>query len=165
MEHQEENTHQELVDRVIALKAMRDVFDDAFEKAKKEYTKGELARSPFPKGDGSEFGEISGCFSKAEDEEVEQVFTVEDLDALKADTSEDFADFLGKWIVDNLPNAAREYFYEVGEVLDGCKVETVVTPPQPKKFRYMRVVPNKQTKEAVSRQLNANLAGLLGDAE
>lgn len=160
-----ENTHQELVDRVIALKAMSDVFDDAFEKAKREYTEQELERSPFPKGDGSVYGEISGCFAKASDEEVEQMFVVDDLEALKADNSEDFADFLATWIVNNLPRAAEDYFFAVGEVLDGCRIETIVTPAQPRKFRYMRVVPTKGTKEAVKNLINTNLAGLLGGAE
>ena len=154
--------HQEIVDRLVMLKAVRDRFDEAYEELRRQYTEDELERSPFPKGDGSLYGEVSGVFSKPAKETVEQSFVVVDQDALMADGSEDFAEYLSTvWLPANIGRAAEDYFMAVGEVLDGCELETVVTPAQPKRFKYMMVKPTKEAREAVAEMLAPQLAGLL----
>lgn len=157
--------HQEMVDRLVMLKAVRDVLDDAYEAARKEYTDEELSRTSLPRGDASQYGEIQGYMSKATDEVVEHRFSVFDEEALRHDTSEDFAAWLPKWIVDNLPKAAEDYFAEVGELLDGCEIVSITTPAQPRKFKYMKVLPTKAAKASVRDMLSPQLAGLLGGAE
>lgn len=157
--------HQDMVDNLIKLKALLDVVDTAFKAAKEEYTRGELKRTEFPRGDSSQFGEVQGTMKKAVPDTTEHRFVVCDEDALRADTSEDFAEWLPKWIVDHLPMAAEDYFCEVGELLDGCRVETVTTPGQPKQFGYMKVIPSKETKAAVVDMLAPKYAGLVGGAK
>lgn len=156
-----ELSHQDVVDRLVMLKAYRDAFDNAYEAARSAYTEEELARSPFPKGDGSLYGEVTGYFSKEVKEKVEQRFEVTDMDALLADTSEDFSEWLTNWVRRHIGEAAEEYFHDVGELLDGCELVTDVTPAQPRKFRYMVVKPSETARQAVAEQLGPQFAGLL----
>ena len=157
--------HQDTVDNLIKLKALLDVVEEAFKAAKDEYTRGELERTEFPRGDSSQFGEVQGTMKKATKDVVEHQFVVYDPDALRADTSEDFAEWLPRWIVDNLPAAAEDYFSEVGELLDGCRIETVTTPGKPKQFNFMKVIPSRETKAAVADMLAPKYAGLIGGAK
>ena len=161
----EAGEHQDKVDNLIKLKALLDVVEAAFKAAKEEYTEGELKRTEFPRGDSSQFGEVQGTMKKATKDVIEHHFVVHDPDALKADTSEDFAEWLPNWILDHLPLAAEDYFDEVGELLDGCRIETVTTPGQPKQFGYMKVIPSKETKAAVADMLAPKYAGLIGGAK
>ncbi len=155
--------HQDIVDRLVLLKAVRDSVDKAYEDERKAYTAAELERTSLPKGDGSRFGEISGVLSNATDEVVTQEFVVNDQSALLADTSEDFAEYLVRtWLPKNMGRAAEDYFYEVGEILDGCDVETVVTPAQGRTFKYFKVVPNAAAK-SIAGMLTTQIAGFLED--
>ena len=158
--------HQDMVDRLVMLKAVRDVLDDAYEAARKEYTDKELERTDLPRGDASQFGEIQGVIGKATKETVEHRFCVSDEEALRGDTSEDFAEWLvNTWLVRNLPHAAEDYFAEVGELLDGCEIVSETTPAQPRKFKYMKVLPTRVAKDSVRDMLSPQLAGLLGGAK
>lgn len=161
MEPEGEMTHQEMVDRLVFLKAMRDTWDEAYESARAEYTETELERTDMPKGDSSQYGEVTGVIGKPTPDETVMEFVVDDFEALKADTSEDFADNLMRWVIEDLPRYAERHFDETGELLDGCKVVPRTIPGQPKSFKYFKVVPSKQAKEEVRSMLAPQLAGLL----
>lgn len=158
--------HQEMVDRLIMLKAVRDAIDEAYEDLRNEYTSEELERTPMPKGDASPYGDVSGCFSKPTKDEVFVEFSVNDRDALLADPSEDFAEWLReKWFPENVGSAAEAYFHEVGEVLDGCSVDQRVVPGKPRTFKYMKVTPTKEARSDARKFLGPAFAGLLGGTE
>lgn len=155
--------HQDMVDRLIMLKAVRDMFDEAYEAARKEYTDGELERTMMPKGDSSQWGEIIGVIGKGKPDETVMEFVVDDFEALKADTSEDFADNLMRWVVEDLPRYAERHFDETGELLDGCKVVPRTIPGTPKEFRYFKVAPSSSAYGEVRATLAPQFAGLIGE--
>lgn len=157
--------HQDVVDKLVMLKAVRDYVDDAYEEARKAYTRGELERTRMPRGDESPYGTIQANFSKPSDDEIVREFVVTDSQALLDDTSEDFKEWVEKeWWPTVAAQAAEAYFNEVGELLDGCELMETLVEGSPKTFRYFKVVPTKQAKEHVA-ELLAPIAGLIGGSD
>ena len=155
---------QEEVDELIAMQAMRIALGEAYDRKVASYREDRLSRG-MPKGDTSQLGDVTICYNKPNDPEVTREFVVTDEAALLADPSEDFAEFLSGWLRDNIGRAAEDYFYEVGELLDGCEMREKVTPGQPKSFKCVQVKPSKEAKEAAKAWLGPGMAGLIGGAE
>ena len=161
---------QGLVNKLIVMKVMSDYCADTYKAMLGEYGQVAFETAKMPKGDTSEIGDVTVVYNKATEDEVEQVFTVNDMGALIADTSEDFAEYLMKtWIPQHMPEAAEAYFNEVGELLDGCEVVQQVIPGKPKSVKYFKAVPDKGFKkkftEYLSEQTLLMLNGVRGQIE
>ena len=88
---------------------------------------------------------------------------VTDADALSADESDEFNDWLTAWLTDHLPELAIQYAQETGELLDGMEYVTVTQPATPDTIRpngTLRVRPEKVA-AALGNALPATIAGLL----
>ena len=88
---------------------------------------------------------------------------VTDVDALRADASDEFAAWLAEWVRDSLPDLAARYCEETGELLDGMEWVTTTTPATPDTIRpngTLRVRPEKVA-AALGNALPATIAGLL----
>lgn len=78
---------------------------------------------------GEKVGTYTIKTTKGEPDQIESSFVVTDESALRADDDEDFAEYLVEtWIPSHLAQAAEDFFYEVGSLLDGCKIEERVIP-------------------------------------
>lgn len=152
------------VDELIALRAMQSALGDMYDLKVQAYRDDRLSQG-MPKGDTSQFGDVTICYNKPKKPEIRREFAVTDTDALMADVSEDFAEYLKGWIRDNIGRAAEDYFYEVGELLDGCEMRETVVPGQPKTFKNVMVKPTKDMKTAAAAWIGTSIAGFLGGGE
>ena len=105
-------------------------------------------------------------FSKVKGQPAREVteLRVTDVDALRADESEDFSAWLADAILHDLPDYAIQYATETGELLDGMEYVTTTTPAVPEGIRpngTLRIKPEKVA-EALGNALPATIAGLLG---
>lgn len=88
---------------------------------------------------------------------------VTDVDALRADESDEFNDWLSAWLTDHLSELAVQYVQQTGELLDGMEYVTVTQPATPDTIRpngTLRVKPEKVA-AALGNALPATIAGLL----
>lgn len=152
---------QDIVDRMVVRKAVIDALTSELKDLQQEYLELRTSDGGMPKGDNSQYGEVTFCYNKPTDSEVVTRFVVNDPEALKADDSEDFAESLRRYHERDLPKYAEEHFYETGEVLDGCEVQTEVIPAKPRTFRNLMVKPDKATKQRAIESVSG-IAGLLG---
>lgn len=109
-------------------------------------------------------------FSKTRAQPARKESTVEVVDAraLREWDSDDFNDYISRWIDGNLATLAASYFEETGDLPDGMTVIEVDVPAQPAGIRpngTLRINPAKVA-EALGNQLPSTVAGLLegGDA-
>ena len=89
---------------------------------------------------------------------------VTDMDALRADQSDEFNDWLTRHLNAHLEELAIQYAQETGELLDGMELVEVTTPATPDTIRpngTLRVRPEKVA-AALGNALPATIAGLLG---
>lgn len=88
---------------------------------------------------------------------------VTDHNALIADRSDEFNDWLGAYLAAHLDELAVQYATETGELLDGMELVEVTTPATPDTIRpngTLRVRPEKVA-AALGNALPATIAGLL----
>lgn len=88
---------------------------------------------------------------------------VVDHDALMADTSDEFAEWLADHIRAHMDELAVQYATETGELLDGMEYVTITTPATPDTIRpngTLRVRADKVA-AALGNALPATIAGLL----
>lgn len=158
-----ELTHQEVVDRLIVLKGVRDYFDEIYESERKAYTDAELERTSLPRGDESALGSIVASFTKPVKGATVVEFVVEDEAALMADRDEDAMEyFKTTWWPAHKAAFAEDWFYESGAVLDGCATLQTHEPDVPKTFRFFMVKPSEESRDLVSDALKTNVEWLLG---
>lgn len=89
---------------------------------------------------------------------------VTDHAALRADNSEEFCEWLTRFMEQNLEKLAVQYATETGELLDGMEYVTETIPAVPDGIRpngTLRVKPEKVA-AALGNALPATIAGLLG---
>lgn len=88
---------------------------------------------------------------------------VTDVAALRADESDEFLDWISRYIEDNLPQLAVQYAQETGDLPDGVELVEHTTPATPDTIRpngTLRVRPEKVA-AALGNALPATIAGLL----
>mgnify|MGYP007115365228 CR=1 FL=1 len=101
---------------------------------------------------------------KGQPEHTVSEVRVTDADALRADESDEFNDWLTEWLNSHLPELAVQYCEQTGELLDGVEVVTETIPATPDTIRpngTLRVKPEKVA-AALGNALPATIAGLLG---
>lgn len=158
----ENDEFQNLVDTIIVQKALLDEMKKNYEDMVNEYRRLRLETSKMPKGDTSDYGDVTFVYNRATEDEVVSEFIVTDDYALRNDKSEDFKAYLeGTWLPDNLARAAEDYFHEVGECLDGCAVVQTVIPGKRKSIKYVKVTPDKEVRLGVGDWLRTNIRGLI----
>ena len=94
---------------------------------------------------------------------TERIVTVTDVDALRADESDEFNDWLSAYVTEHLSELAVQYAQETGELLDGMAVVEREHPATPDTIRpngTLRVKPEKVA-AALGNALPATIAGLL----
>ena len=104
-------------------------------------------------------------FSRIKGQPAQEVTEVRvtDVEALCADESDEFLDFISRWIESHLPELAVQYAQETGELLDGMEYVTETIPATPDTIRpngTMRIRPEKVA-AALGNALPATIAGLL----
>jgi len=112
---------------------------------------------------GQKVGTYGFSKVKGKPERTVTELRVTDEDALRADESDEFNDWLGAWLTDHLPELAIQYAQETGELLDGMELVEVTTPAAPDGIRpngTLRVKPEKVA-AALGNALPATIAGLL----
>ena len=113
---------------------------------------------------GQKVGTYGFSKVKAQPARKESSVEVVDMDALMAWDSDDFNDFISRWIEGNLATLARAYFEESGELPDGMAVMEYERPAVPAGIRpngTLRIDPAKVA-QALGNQLPSTVAGLLG---
>ena len=88
---------------------------------------------------------------------------VTDMDALRGWESDEFDDFVARWVNDNLAELAVQYAAKTGELPDGVEYVTESIPATPDTIRpngTLRVRPEKVA-AALGNALPATIAGLL----
>lgn len=112
---------------------------------------------------GQKVGTYGFSKVKGKPERTVTELSVTDADALRADESDEFNDWLTAWLTDHLPELAVQYAQETGELLDGMELVEVTTPAVPDGIRpngTLRVRPEKVA-AALGNALPATIAGLL----
>jgi len=112
---------------------------------------------------GQKVGTYGFSKVKGKPERTVTELRVTDADALRADESDEFNDWLTAWLTDHLPELAVQYATETGELLDGMELVEVTTPATPDGIRpngTLRVRPEKVA-AALGNALPATIAGLL----
>ena len=112
---------------------------------------------------GQKVGTYGFAKVKGKPERTVTELRVTDADALRADESDEFNDWLTAWLTDHLPELAVQYATETGELLDGMELVEVTTPAVPDGIRpngTLRVKPEKVA-AALGNALPATIAGLL----
>ena len=112
---------------------------------------------------GQKVGTYGFAKVKGKPERTVTELRVTDADALRADESDEFNDWLTAWLTDHLPELAVQYAQETGELLDGMELVEVTTPAVPDGIRpngTLRVRPEKVA-AALGNALPATIAGLL----
>ena len=112
---------------------------------------------------GQKVGTYGFSKVKGQPERTVTELRVTDEDALRADKSDEFNDWLTAWLTDHLPELAVQYATETGELLDGMAVVEREHPATPDTIRpngTLRVKPEKVA-AALGNALPATIAGLL----
>lgn len=112
---------------------------------------------------GQKVGTYGFAKVKGQPERTVTEVRVTDVDALCADASEEFNDWLSAWLTEHLPELAVQYVQETGELLDGMELVEVTTPAVPDGIRpngTLRVRPERVA-AALGNALPATIAGLL----
>lgn len=112
---------------------------------------------------GQKVGTYGFAKVKGQPERTVTELRVTDEDALRADKSDEFNDWLGAYLTDHLGELAVQYCQETGELLDGMELVEVTTPATPDTIRpngTLRVRPEKVA-AALGNALPATIAGLL----
>ena len=112
---------------------------------------------------GQKVGTYGFSKVKGKPERTVTELRVTDADALRADESDEFNDWLTAWLTDHLTELAVQYAQETGELLDGMELVEVTTPAVPDGIRpngTLRVRPEKVA-AALGNALPATIAGLL----
>ena len=112
---------------------------------------------------GQKVGTYGFAKVKGQPERTVTEVRVTDVDALRADESDEFNDWLTAWLNDHLPELAIAYAEETGELLDGMEHVTTTTPATPDTIRpngTLRVRADKVA-AALGNRLPATIAGLL----
>jgi len=104
-------------------------------------------------------------FSKVRGQKAytERIVTVTDVDALLADESDEFNDWLSAYVTEHIDELAVQYAQETGELLDGMAVVEREHPATPDTIRpngTLRVRPERVA-AALGNTLPATIAGLL----
>ena len=112
---------------------------------------------------GQKVGTYGFAKVKGKPERTVTELRVTDEDALRADKSDEFNDWLSDYINYHLVDFAIQYAQETGELLDGMELVEVTTPAVPDGIRpngTLRVKPEKVA-AALGNALPATIAGLL----
>ena len=112
---------------------------------------------------GQKVGTYGFSKVKGKPERTVTELRVTDEDALRADKSDEFNDWLSDYINYHLVDFAIQYAQETGELLDGMELVEVTTPAVPDGIRptgTLRVKPEKVA-AALGNALPATIAGLL----
>ena len=112
---------------------------------------------------GQKVGTYGFSKVKGKPERTVTELRVTDEDALRADESDEFNDWLSDYINYHLVDFAIQYAQETGELLDGMELVEVTTPAVPDGIRpdgTLRVKPEKVA-AALGNALPATIAGLL----
>ena len=112
---------------------------------------------------GQKVGTYGFAKVKGQPEREVTELRVVDADALRADESDEFGDWLTAWLTDHLPELAVQYCAETGELLDGVEYVTETIPATPDTIRpngTLRVRADKVA-AALGNALPATIAGLL----
>lgn len=153
------------LDELVELKVLSDALTREYKDRLAEWNDEVEATNPASTGEMSSYCKVERRFSKAKPPETVTEFRVTDEDALLADGSEDFAEFLGRWVKAHIGDAAKDYFDEVGELLDGCEMVTETVPGTPPKYIGTWIVPDKAMRKAIIGQFGPQVAGYLGGAK
>lgn len=103
---------------------------------------------------------------KGQPEHTVTELRVTDMDALLGWESDEFDDFVARWVGENLAELAVQYAAKTGELPDGVEYVTATIPATPDTIRpngTLRVRPEKVA-AALGNALPATIAGLLGGA-
>ena len=95
---------------------------------------------------GEKVGTYGFSKVKGQKAHAERIVTVTDVDALMADSSDEFAAWLADYMREHLPELAIQYATETGELLDGMAVVEREHPATPDTIRpngTLRVRPEK----------------------
>ena len=112
---------------------------------------------------GQKVGTYGFAKVKGKPERTVTELRVTDEDALRADKSDEFNDWLSDYINYHLVDFAIQYAQETGELLDGMELVEATTPAVPDGIRpngTLRVKPEKVA-AALGNALPATIAGLL----
>ena len=112
---------------------------------------------------GQKVGTYGFSKVKGKPERTVTELRVTDADALRADKSDEFEQWLADYIRYHLVDFAVQYAQETGELLDGMELVEVTTPATPDGIRpngTLRVKPEKVA-AALGNALPATIAGLL----
>jgi hypothetical protein len=112
---------------------------------------------------GQKVGTYGFSKVKGKPERTVTELRVTDEDALRADKSDEFNDWLSDYINYHLVDFAIQYAQETGDLLDGMELVEVTTPAVPDGIRpngTLRVKPEKVA-AALGNALPATIAGLL----
>lgn len=112
---------------------------------------------------GQKVGTYGFSKVKGQPERTVTELRVTDHAALMADDSDEFTDWLGRYITDHMDELAIAYATETGELLDGMEYVTETIPGTPDTIRpngTLRVKPEKVA-AALGNALPATIAGLL----
>ena len=112
---------------------------------------------------GQKVGTYGFAKVKGQPERTVTEVRVTDADALRADESDEFLDYVSRWIDSHLTELAVQYAQETGELLDGMEYVTETIPATPDSIRpngTLRVRPEKVA-AALGNALPATIAGLL----
>jgi hypothetical protein len=114
--------------------------------------------------DGQKVGTYGFNRVKGQPERTVTELRVTDHEALAADESDEFNDWLTAYVNAHLDELAVQYATETGELLDGMEYVTETIPATPDSIRpngTLRVKPEKVA-AALGNRLPATIAGLLG---
>ena len=112
---------------------------------------------------GQKVGTYGFAKVKGQPERTVTEVRVTDEDAMRADNSPEFCEWLAAAIERDLPQYAVAYVQETGELLEGMEYVTTTTPATPDTIRpngTLRVRPEKVA-AALGNALPATIAGLL----
>lgn len=115
---------------------------------------------------GQKVGTYGFSKVRAQPARTETSIVVADVDALRADDSDEFNEWLDRWIGSHLEELAVQYAQETGDLLDGMAVVTREIPATPAGIRPNGTlrVDGAKVAEALGANLGAAVAGLLGGA-
>lgn len=118
------------------------------------------ARSYAITTDGVRLGTYTIAEAKAEPARVERYVELVDPKALREWESDDFNDYVSRWIEGNLATLATAYFEETGDLPDGMAVREVEVPAKPASYKCGQVRIDKAFQQAMSRYVAESFGAL-----
>lgn len=112
---------------------------------------------------GQKVGTFGFSRVKGRPERTVTELRVTDMDALRGWESDEFNDFVARWVNDNLVELAVQYAAKTGELPDGVEYVTETIPATPETVKpngVQRIKPEKVA-AALGNALPATIAGLL----